>query len=201
MHQINAPRYVLQANEAATAKDIHLSYHGDCHYNSIRSLPEAQKVLEPSSTQRTQSNHKKEKEIHDSVISSVPWLRDPSKSGLSHDEADQVLRVVLEMFPSSPVDAVDFICSNQGQLKAFLSPPQDHKSESLEVPSMTSIALNPGKNNSQASVLATPSNPETPTAAPGNIDMETDEYSQDAKKVRVNSECSRWVEWRKEGRN
>ena len=30
-----APRFVLQCEEAT--RDIHLSYHGDCHYNSVRS--------------------------------------------------------------------------------------------------------------------------------------------------------------------
>lgn len=32
---INAPRFVLQCENAT--RDIHLSYHGDCHYNSVRS--------------------------------------------------------------------------------------------------------------------------------------------------------------------
>jgi OTU domain-containing protein 3 len=33
---LQAPRFVLQCEEAT--RDIHLSYHGDCHYNSVRSV-------------------------------------------------------------------------------------------------------------------------------------------------------------------
>ena len=33
---VHAPRFVLQCEEAT--RDIHLSYHGDCHYNSVRSV-------------------------------------------------------------------------------------------------------------------------------------------------------------------
>ena len=38
VHQADAarPRYVLRCDHAR--RDIHLSYHGDCHYNSVRSV-------------------------------------------------------------------------------------------------------------------------------------------------------------------
>lgn len=65
VHQVDAPRYVLQGaggkkddsadvgtrkssrnnysvNNGSYKKEIHLSYHGDCHYNSVRSLNELQ---------------------------------------------------------------------------------------------------------------------------------------------------------------
>jgi uncharacterized protein YozE (UPF0346 family) len=35
VHQVDAPRYILTCKDASM--DIHLSYHGECHYNSVRS--------------------------------------------------------------------------------------------------------------------------------------------------------------------
>lgn len=35
IHQFSPPRYIIQCEKAT--KDIHLSYHGECHYNSVRS--------------------------------------------------------------------------------------------------------------------------------------------------------------------
>lgn len=39
VHQIDAPRYKLEAADGSTAPEIHLSYHGECHYNSVKAVP------------------------------------------------------------------------------------------------------------------------------------------------------------------
>ena len=44
VHQVCAPRYILQYESLVygeTVKDIHISYHGECHYNSVRVLETA----------------------------------------------------------------------------------------------------------------------------------------------------------------
>jgi hypothetical protein len=37
VHQVNAARFILNS-EMPAARDIHLSYHGEVHYNSVRSI-------------------------------------------------------------------------------------------------------------------------------------------------------------------
>jgi len=38
VHQVDSPTYVIRSESATGARDIHLSYHGGCHYNSVRTL-------------------------------------------------------------------------------------------------------------------------------------------------------------------
>ena len=34
VHQVHTPTYIISSEKAT--KDIHISYHGECHYNSVR---------------------------------------------------------------------------------------------------------------------------------------------------------------------
>lgn len=37
VHQVDGPRYILRCDDTSLAcRTLHLSYHGDCHYNSVR---------------------------------------------------------------------------------------------------------------------------------------------------------------------
>jgi hypothetical protein len=47
VHQVGAPRFILNCEQEAK-RDIHISYHGEVHYNSIRSTHDPDELNTPS---------------------------------------------------------------------------------------------------------------------------------------------------------
>lgn len=45
VHQVDSPIYILTSLKAT--RDIHVSYHGECHYNSVRSKKDPDVYGEP----------------------------------------------------------------------------------------------------------------------------------------------------------
>lgn len=106
VHQVDSPTYVIRS-EAPSARDIHLSYHGGCHYNSVRRLDDdrygspAQHQISPISASALASASRAADEGVERVCLAVPWakLEDVRTAmRMAEGEAD----VAIEILVSNP---------------------------------------------------------------------------------------------------
>jgi len=103
VHQVGAPRFILACDLAT--RDIHISYHGECHYNSVRKLDD---VSEPGGAKPVQLGTalpslalKQDTSVAAKVAKAVPWV--------SADQISQALNLVddnaelaIEMLVANP---------------------------------------------------------------------------------------------------
>lgn len=112
IHQLNSPDYIIQANslKSNSATTIHLSYHGECHYNSVIMIDHARGGVDDAdatASVTTATADKRGRKFNDGVIDlvalSVPWVdREYVMSALSSNEGD--------------VDAaVDWLCTHMSE--------------------------------------------------------------------------------------
>lgn len=107
IHQLNSPDYIIQANsvKSNSTTTIHLSYHGECHYNSVIMIDHIRGGDADADVNGTAD--KSEREFNDRVIDlvalSVPWVdRENVMSALSSNDGD--------------VDAaVDWLCTHMSE--------------------------------------------------------------------------------------
>jgi NACalpha-BTF3-like transcription factor len=107
IHQLNSPDYIIQANsvKSNSTTTIHLSYHGECHYNSVIMIDHITGGDTDADVNGTAD--KSEREFNDGVIDlvalSVPWVdRENVMSALSSNDGD--------------VDAaVDWLCTHMSE--------------------------------------------------------------------------------------
>ena len=97
IHQLDCPDYIIQANNVKnSATTIHLSYHGECHYNSVIALDHANAIDHTNSIKIDKSDgtvENDDRKFHDREIDlvahSVPWMnRDYVMSALSSSGGD-----------------------------------------------------------------------------------------------------------------
>lgn len=129
VYQLNAPSYILPANiEGKTAKDakppknIRISYHGDCHYNSVHptgnGADKGPQTDENTSTNSAAGNTtpgaKCNIYIPDSdvtlVLQSVPWL------------AREQVTAALELKGGDVDAAVEYLCAEVEELSIDTPP-------------------------------------------------------------------------------
>lgn len=124
VHQVNAPRFIILCDGIATnnsmiqRKSIHISFHGECHYNSIRlisddvyDLPSAPISLDsPASTSSSNttvtssSSSTTTKPIQilmDTVAQSVPWVS-MSDIGIALEMAENDVNDTIEVLMANP---------------------------------------------------------------------------------------------------
>lgn len=121
VHQYNTPRFVIQCD--SPTKRIHLSYHGEFHYNSVRgltdsmdgvpatitlceapSLPQSAGSSQATSTTQSRSN------ASELVTQSVPWASLYS------------VGVALDMSSGDALDAIDLLLAHGNN---FIEPSQE----------------------------------------------------------------------------
>jgi len=117
VHQVDSPIYVIRSESATGARDIHLSYHGGCHYNSVRTLDDdrydspaqhqhhqvqssSTSFSSSSATAASSQNDKRSADCDKvtKVSQAVPWARDTDiKAALriAHDEVDTAIEVLM----------------------------------------------------------------------------------------------------------
>lgn len=79
VHQVDSPTYVIRS-ESQNAHNIHLSYHGGCHYNSVRALdddrydtPACHQASSSTSVSCSESTSRNIDETAAKVSLAVPW--------------------------------------------------------------------------------------------------------------------------------
>ena len=116
VHQVDSPRFVILCDDIAT-RAIHLSYHGGCHYNSIRSVDDdvydlpARPIILPDShpipSQSTSSSYT----TNDSVArvkECIPWITSDVTIQSALDLADGDVDSAIEILMSNP-DVLDLV--------------------------------------------------------------------------------------------
>jgi hypothetical protein len=106
VHQVNAPRFVLLSenksrSDESRIRTIHISYHGECHYNSIHSTTsDGTQIGHYSNFNSTSSNYNdtKKSSAFISVSKAVPWLPDEDIQQalrLTQNEVDEAIELLL----------------------------------------------------------------------------------------------------------
>ncbi len=107
IHQLNSPDYIIQANsvKSNSTTTIHLSYHGECHYNIVIMIDHIRGGDVDAYVNETTDKSKREfnDRVIDLVALSVPWVdRENVMSALSSNDGD--------------VDAaVDWLCTHMSE--------------------------------------------------------------------------------------
>lgn len=108
VHQLDAPRYVIPNDR--TTRVIHLSYHGECHYNSVH--PIRTSVAEEDTRRHCAPRAKLDKPrtkqqqvAFDALSRAFPML------------TDEEVTAALQLHQDSVDDAIDFVCTNLDQLQ------------------------------------------------------------------------------------
>eukprot|EP01038_Epipyxis_sp_PR26KG_P012051 gene12051-16127_t len=149
VHQVCAPRYILQyENESNNVnmqiiKDIHISYHGECHYNSVRAtlnsvIPLTTTAIKDTSSQPT-SRTEKQKSALVLVRQACPKL------------SEEETIAALELVDWIADDAIEFICCNSDSMY-LITQPQDKPIEESR-----SLKDSHKKRSSSASLVTTES--------------------------------------------
>lgn len=104
VHQADAPNYMLSGSEpGAVPRVIHLSFHGECHYNSV--MPIANKLSttqEPSGA--PSSSLSVPQYAMDVVARAVPWVD------------DQAIEQALRSTGNYVDNAIELLCSGAAKL-------------------------------------------------------------------------------------
>lgn len=102
IHQADTPKYKITAEQGAK-KVIHLSFHGECHYNSVvpMSGPVPSAVESP---QRDDPSAAISEDTIDLVARSVPWVN------------ESCIRQALVSCQSDVDAAIDLLCAGVGDL-------------------------------------------------------------------------------------
>ena len=94
------PRYVLMCPN--TDRFINISYHGECHYNSVRPIPSGNQTAAIM-----QFQHQNGDSARDRVAQSVAWA------------TDRDIAVALELTHNNVDEAIDFLCVNMSNMGIF----------------------------------------------------------------------------------
>ncbi len=125
VHQVDAPRFIILCDYSSGAaanslmaqrKSIHISFHGECHYNSIRLVtddvydlasvpiyldaPANASTTTATATQSSSSSTNPPQNLIDTVAQSVPWV----------SMAD--IRIALEMAENDVEDTIEVLMAN-----------------------------------------------------------------------------------------
>lgn len=134
VHQVGAPRFILQS-DIPTEKEIHISYHGECHYNSIRLITDkdngnpadpislcsisvgAAGVVEKEADMTAQER---------TVSKALPWV--------SHTD----IKLALDLVGQDADEAIEFIISNPEGLRDMQmgNPKSDRETDTDVTPAL-----------------------------------------------------------------
>ncbi len=108
VHQWDAPKYVINGCANAPKTLITLSYHGDCHYNSIIAL---------DGSRETQTTQDLSDKYLESILRSVPWATKEYITIANREIAGSREMVNSTQCTRSTIDdVIDFLCSNMEAL-------------------------------------------------------------------------------------
>lgn len=107
------PRYVLICPN--TDRFINISYHGECHYNSVRPITSGSQTATVMHFQ-----HQDGKSLREKVAQSVAWA------------TDKDIEVALEMTQNNVDEAIDFLCVNMRNMSVFHMNEDDHNTGSIQ---------------------------------------------------------------------
>jgi OTU domain-containing protein 3 len=122
VHQVDAPRYIIECEDLKSQRKIHISYHGECHYNSVRNITDGNSlaaalpidltrvavVSVKSDTSPTNiSTHSSDKQKL--VLQAIPWAT-----------ANDIL-AALELASDEVSDAIEMLVSNPNGLVDMLN--------------------------------------------------------------------------------
>lgn len=110
------PRYVLMCPN--TDRFINISYHGECHYNSVRPIQTGTQTAAIM-----QFQHQDGSSARDRVAQSVAWA------------TDKDIAVALELTHNNVDEAIDFLCINMSNMGIF------HKTDSDNINSSDQIIV------------------------------------------------------------
>jgi len=117
IHQLHCPDYIIQAKSLkSSTTTIHLSYHGECHYNSVIMLDSNKGVINADDViTTTRMDRRFDEGIVDMVALSVPWVgREYVLSALSSNDGD--------------VDAaVDWLCTHTNEHCSVITTAKDEE--------------------------------------------------------------------------
>jgi len=121
IHQLDAPNYVIQAADVQRNghREIHLSYHGECHYNSVHAIGE-----DAYSSSSTKGNKKVASNKGNTVQQQRKRL-DDNITGDTYDAttvaavqqavsgaSEAYVRTALQLSKGSTEDAIEWLCAN-----------------------------------------------------------------------------------------
>ena len=110
VHQVDSPRFVILCDDIAT-RAIHLSYHGGCHYNSIRIVDDdiydipARPIILPDSHPIPNQSINSCNTTNDSVMrvkECIPWVSSDLTIQSALDLADGDVDSAIEILMSNP---------------------------------------------------------------------------------------------------
>lgn len=104
------PRYVLICPN--TDRFINISYHGECHYNSVRPVTSGFTVM--------QFQHQDGNSVRDRIAKSVAWA------------TNKDIEVALEMTQNNIDEAIDFLCVNMSNMSVFHINDDDHNTSIVQ---------------------------------------------------------------------
>lgn len=117
IHQADTPMYMISGSSSnsssGSGKCIHLSYHGECHYNSVLPTNQQQTTCHIGNNEKivdtTKNNdissHKPSQQEIDIVAGAVPWVE------------DECIRQALEKTVGNIDEAIELLCSGFMELE------------------------------------------------------------------------------------
>jgi hypothetical protein len=102
----NSPRFILTC-EGAT-RDINLSYHGECHYNSVNSVTEPSESLNFSDMKRSlsQIDEAPNSALENEVLRALPWSSSSDQIKLALKLCGNDVDAAVELLMLNP-DGID----------------------------------------------------------------------------------------------
>jgi OTU domain-containing protein 3 len=124
VHQVGAPRFII-ANEKYSKRDIHISYHGECHYNSVRLASDMSMVpAEEIDLVAQESNRDGTSQI--GQRSGISSILDRRKSDAEATVSNALpwmslenVRLALRMMEGSVDDAIELLINNPDGVTAY----------------------------------------------------------------------------------
>lgn len=140
----NSPRFILTC-EGAT-RDINLSYHGECHYNSVHSVTETSESLNFSDMKRSLSQLEEAPNLalENEVLRALPWSSssDQIKLALQLCSNDVDAAVELLMLNPDGIDEKPVLSENEEKNEDIPVNVAHHRSRSVTNSSQASAHQN-----------------------------------------------------------
>ena len=114
VYQVNGPTLVLSCdNDASSVAIAHISYHGECHYNSLRMISDIL-ANKPAICFHARTNGYTDDQNVNLVISAVPWL--------SNEHAE----VALQQSYNSVESAIELLIRDEYSISRLIENDDDH---------------------------------------------------------------------------
>lgn len=131
VHQWDAPKYVISGSSSNPPRVITLSYHGDCHYNSIVPIDPSQ--IAPQISQQHLPSI--DGEFKESIKRAVPWASDKdiaiAKRELSASNENEGEQRNAISKSTHVDDIIDFLCANMEAIRLGHFEDQDQQTNGI----------------------------------------------------------------------